>query len=497
MNLSLVIDALQPIASVAAPVAVTALWQGIIVASGLAICVRFAPRISAAHRFLIWAAGFVALVALPFLPQFWGVAPAGAISGVSAGQAVAAARPWLSLDLRWSLAIGAFWILASFIRAADLAVHSYRLRKLWKSAVPVEGRMWGRRNAEICTTRQLDRPSVIGFFAPRILIPEWLFNRLTPDELDQIVLHEAEHLRRGDDWTNLLQKLCLVVFPLNAGLWWMERQLSKTREMACDEGVIRITRAPRAYAACLTSLAEGGLEHRTEALSLGAWQRRPELVQRVHRILRRGRTLHPVAAGAVLAALGGGLSIVTIGFAHCPQLVAFIPARETGNEALATRIEQNEAGHLMDASYTLPSRRNNKVTPGFYAMQTKAVMPSPEQPKPYVAHNTKPATAAEDSSHRRMAEAKLTNLRSKPAAEQQEQQWIVFTSFEQVDTSDGTAADYDTAQSSGSTINSQPHNGQSSQVTITRLILRVLPTSSNSPQLGAAPLRDGWFVIQL
>ena len=56
--------------------------------------------------------------------------------------------------------------------------------------------------------------------------------------------------------------------------------------MACDDGVIRVTRAPRAYAACLASLAERGLQRRAEALSLGAWQRRPELVHRVHSILR-------------------------------------------------------------------------------------------------------------------------------------------------------------------------------------------------------------------
>jgi hypothetical protein len=76
VNISVFEDALRSFDSVAAPIAVTALWQGIIVASGLALCLRIAPRISAAHRFLIWAAGFVALAALPFLPQFWGVAPA-------------------------------------------------------------------------------------------------------------------------------------------------------------------------------------------------------------------------------------------------------------------------------------------------------------------------------------------------------------------------------------------------------------------------------------
>jgi hypothetical protein len=417
------------------------------------------------------------------------------ISGASAGEAVVSAKPWLSLNLRWSLAIGAFWIVASLIRAADLVIHSYRLRRLWKSAVPVEVRTWGRRQAEICTTTQLDRPSVIGFFAPRILIPKWLFERLTTGELDQIVLHEAQHLRRSDDWTNLLQKLCLVVFPLNAGLWWMERQLSKTREMACDEGVIKITRAPRAYAACLTSLAERGLERRAEALSLGAWQRRPELVHRVHSILRHGQTLHPVAASAVLAALGGGLSVVTIGFAHCPQLVAFVPAREAQNEALAARIGQEAGARLIDASY-IPASRSNEARRGFYAMQTKAVMPEPEQPKAYAAHKVKPATHTKDSSQPRMFEAKLTNLRSKPAAEQ-EQQWVVFTSWEQVETSDVTVADYDTAQAPGSTTNSRSQNQQTSRFTMTRLILKVLPPTSNCPRPAAVPLRDAWLVIQL
>ena len=130
---------------------------------------------------------------------------------------------------------------------------------------------------QVCTTPNLDRPSVIGFFAPRILIPEWLLTRLTPGELRQIVLHETEHLRRGDDWTNLFQKLCLVLFPLDPALVWIERRLCAEREMACDDGVVRVTHAPRAYAACLASLAERGLRRRAEALSLGAWQRRPEL----------------------------------------------------------------------------------------------------------------------------------------------------------------------------------------------------------------------------
>ncbi|MGH9606449.1 MAG: M56 family metallopeptidase [Terracidiphilus sp.] len=333
----------QGFAQQAAAMALTALWQGAAVAVGLAICVRFAPRSSAAHRFGLWAWGFGAVIGLEFLPLLWRILAAPAAGANAAAMSAAAspstARPWFELDVRWGLAIAVLWIAASLYRAADLAHHSLRLRRLWKRAtpvglpvelderlVPLAGalRQKGRHAAQICTTGDLERPGVIGFFSPRILIPDWLFVRLTHGELEQIVLHEAEHLRRADDWTNLLQKLCLVLFPLNPALAWIERRLCREREMACDDGVIRITRAPRAYAACLTSLAERGLHRRTEALSLGLWQRRPELAHRVHSVLRRKNSPHPAAARAALAAIGCGLVFGAVELARCPQLFAFV-----------------------------------------------------------------------------------------------------------------------------------------------------------------------------
>lgn len=332
----------------AAAMAVTAIWQGAVVACGLAICLRLAPRTSAEHRFAIWAAAFVTLAILPFVSLLSLIPGTVANAGSAAGQE-GAARPWLSIDNHWSLLIALLWAAASLCRAGDLAVHSFRLRKLWQDAIPVDlegdlGRFVAatktalkRGPFQICTTNSLQRPSVIGFFKPRILIPDWLYARLTPGELEQIVLHEAEHLRRNDDWTNLFQKLCLILFPLNPALAWIERRMCREREMACDDGVIQITNAPRAYAACLTSLAERGLERRAEALSLGAWQRRPELVHRVHAILRRKRKLGPVGTRALLGAMGCSLLVGSIELARCPQLIAFVPVRNQVNDLSGTK----------------------------------------------------------------------------------------------------------------------------------------------------------------
>ena len=186
----------------AASTLASSIWQGAVIVCGLEIALRLMPRISAAHRFAVWAAGFAVAAGLPLLPVVhWG-ASSGVAGGAVSGES---ARALLQLDARWGLAIAGLWVAASAIRGADLAVHSIRLRRLWKAARPVEVNEKLAATLEnvrgghvtICTTEILDRPSVIGFLAPRILIPAWLMGRLTPGELEQIVLHEAEHLRRA------------------------------------------------------------------------------------------------------------------------------------------------------------------------------------------------------------------------------------------------------------------------------------------------------------
>jgi hypothetical protein len=160
-----------------------------------------------------------------------------------------------------------------------------------------------------------------------------LLSRLNEDELAQIVMHEMEHLRRRDDWTNLAQKLALVMFPLNPVLVWVERQLCLERELACDDQVLRATNARKAYAACLANLAEHSLVRRGVSLALGAWESRPELVRRVHRILSRpAGEMGRRQVTAVVSLLMAGLVAGADGLAHAPRLVSFGPkATETAS----------------------------------------------------------------------------------------------------------------------------------------------------------------------
>jgi beta-lactamase regulating signal transducer with metallopeptidase domain len=571
-------SAFQAFAHWAAPAAVAALWQGAVVAAGLALCLRLSPRIAAAHRFAAWAAGFGVVACLPALPLLARLSAefAGAAATTAPTIASAATHPWLEFDERWSLAIAGLWFALSVYRATDLAIHTLRLRRLWSAANPIEDGMvsslassllLGHRKVEICTTSEttteLDRPSVIGFFAPRILIPDWLLARLTHEELEQVILHEAEHLRRRDDWTNLVQKLCLAVFPLNPALAWMERRLSKEREMACDEGVVRLTGAPRAYAACLASLAERGLEknlardfaRRAEALSLGAFERRPELVHRVHSILFGGKMLSPLAGRALLGAVGCGLLFGSVELARCPQMVAFVPMHSASQRAAVA-----DAAQMLPAGYH-PARRGE----GFRAVNAVAIMPTraqqaraaQQQPADHIESNVqssiqsfgsrssravdskivKSADLAGNGPHEELLKAQMDGAES--AAAHAPQQWLVVTEW-QVQTATFRAqnvADYDEAapasdpESANATGSQLAAAKPASSVAVTRMVLTVYtaapvaqtagqaknkavrqPTATstelkslpNRPAIrtltrpfGAVPFGDGWLVIQL
>src|SRR5690348_18515301 len=40
-----------------------------------------------------------------------------------------------------------------------------------------------------------------------LVLPKWLIEETPAEELKYIILHEFEHLRRRDDWTNLAQQV--------------------------------------------------------------------------------------------------------------------------------------------------------------------------------------------------------------------------------------------------------------------------------------------------
>ncbi|HEX3373099.1 MAG TPA: M56 family metallopeptidase [Edaphobacter sp.] len=401
---------------------VSGLWQGIVLAAGVALCLRLLPRTTAAVRFAIWTAVFAVLAVMPLVHAY--------TSGSGGGTAGHGAM--VQLDVRWTYAIAALWLTVSLVRAVKLAMSAVRLRGIWKRAVPVEGcdevlQAAGFRGVELCTSKDVDRPSVIGFFSPRILIPEELFARLTTAEFGQIVLHEVGHLRRADDWINLLQKLSLVLVPLNPVLMWIERRLCLERELACDDDVLRLTKAPKAYATCLTNLAEHRLGRRAAALSLGAWERKSELARRVHSILLGGKRMGTVQARVVMGALVLGLLGGSAELARCPQLVSF----SRGALPVAAEVQSSSGAGSVTAPGYMPVsfHEAGKMPSAAHETLLKATMPMDNGDRsipPVRAVGTTPVK------HRRavVAPAVQRSRQNRAAVLQELRGWVMLTSWE-------------------------------------------------------------------
>ena len=354
----------------------SAVWEGLILAACVAVCLRLFPGLSAAARSVVWLNVFLLVAVFPLVPSphILSLVEKGGFPGTPGVPAP------IQLDLGWSVAIAALWCMLSLGRAIQLLVSAVRLRGLVRRATPISpgpalqpllqtqcGFGKASRSALLCTSDEVERPSVFGFFRPRILLPPVLLEELSSSELQQVVIHEMEHLRRGDDWTNLLQKICLVLFPVNPVLLWVERRLCAERELACDDSVLRSSCGRKAYALCLTHLAEHSMLRRGFTLGLGAWERQSELVRRVHRILsrpsqsmsRQRATL--VTTGLLIAALGGAVTL-----ARSPQLVSFVPHAQP----------TLQASSIGPSSFANSSFNHSRIqTPMPSAQLVKAIMP--------------------------------------------------------------------------------------------------------------------------
>ncbi len=430
------------------------MWQGAVIALGCALMLRWARGGDASLRFRVWAMSFAGMAALAGLPLL-AAEFRGATVLPEAG--VATLHAPVILDARWSMVVAGLWAVVSVYRLGTLGMHVARVRRIWKAATPLTLELaefqgvLGR--VMVCESADVDRPGVIGFFGPRILLPVGLAARLTGDEMKQLLLHEMEHLRRRDDWTNLAQKLLLAVFPLHLPLLWAERQLCREREIACDEGVVRQTLAPRAYASCLARLAEERLQGAAEGLSLGAWRRRSEVVERVHALLRRGPKLSERETRVAAVGFSAVLLAAGIGLAHAPQLVAFAPpaAAEVASEKVPVPAERQVTAE-------------GRVQPVALKVSRKALKHVPK---------------AELLAERFAGDEISAGFEAGAQMDSAEPAWVVLTDWEPM------AATRSDAQAKAT---SRPG-------TMVELIWTV-PVAQH-PRVAAVPVENGWLVFQL
>jgi uncharacterized protein (TIGR03435 family) len=325
------------------------LWQAAAVA-GLVWLVLKVETVNAATRCIIWWATLAVVLFLPAAPYLGArLRPQPRVAEISYrsesaptanphSQAVEAGELSAIVTLpekpgaKWPSMVVALWAVVFLYRLTRIAQSYCHLRGLKRDAALSDLPLPDvSRRAPVLVSSRIASPMAVGFLHPAVVLPEDLSRRISKDELDQIVLHEAAHLARWDDWSNLLSRVLGAVLALHPLAWWILRRIEFEREAACDDWAVARTGAVRLYAESLAHMVElrsrrGGLHRADEALASGVFGRGSRIGDRIEMLLRYEREFSPRVSLARVAFCTFVLCCLAAVASLAPRWIAFAKA---------------------------------------------------------------------------------------------------------------------------------------------------------------------------
>ncbi len=139
-------------------------------------------------------------------------------------------------------------------------------------------------------------PAVAGSFHPVVLLPVALLGRLTGTQMNAVLAHEREHIRRYDNLKTHVHRAVEVLFWFHPAVWWIGRQMIEERERACDEAVLEDGHDRSVYAAGILEVCRHCIGRPRVAVPVSALS--GNLPERIRHILAGAR---PAAIGLVKA----------------------------------------------------------------------------------------------------------------------------------------------------------------------------------------------------
>src|ERR1035441_4971653 len=279
-------------------------------------------------------------------------------------------RPAIDIPARWGIVVFLAWAFGALVAMTRLAVGLWHLRRMRERCAgvklggldpavqkTVEGIVssagWAK-SGTIATSESVRVPAAIGLWKRTIILPAWALRELAAEDLNVILLHEFAHLRRGDDWTNLIQKIVRGLFFFHPAVWWIDSRLSVEREMACDDAVLAETANPHGYATCLVSLLEKSLAHRVSqqrwSMAQAAVRRAHEATLRLARILDSNRPMATRVWKPALGMIGAFAVVCLMALPMAPQFVAFDRGAGAAEYLAASHQSANESEPAAEAA---------------------------------------------------------------------------------------------------------------------------------------------------
>lgn len=237
-----------------------------------------------------------------------------------------------------------------------LAQHCRKLLKLGASAVAV--------------SNEARVPYTIGTLRPLILLPQTFCARADEARLLSVLGHEMAHVKRNDFLTNLICELLVLPISFHPLTYLIKRHIDRTRELACDELVIRHVLAPKVYARSLLWAAHVSRQYSSQAFMLSIFDGRI-LEERIVRLMKRNKR---VGAGAARVLLFAALSVLC---ASALSLSMF--SLELQTQARAAVTQTVELLNLPATQYPLPSQTTTTTQPSRSEAQPQQNEPAAEE----------------------------------------------------------------------------------------------------------------------
>jgi bla regulator protein BlaR1 len=308
---------------------------------------------------------------------------------------------WFGSRAAWQAIVGLIWAVGSLWLVALFLWRAWRFHRYLRWATG-RNEYLGPRVAELAHSVGIAIPPrvivVDGMVSPMLwglgqraclIFPSQLLGRLSPANLDSLLLHELAHYWRGDHWIRALELGAYILFWWNPVVWWALREIEAAEEECCDAWVVEHQRGTRhSYAEALLTTIDFLCE-RPESLppvacGLGEVQLlRVRLTQIV-----RGDVAAGVSRWLQMAVIAGGLVISPLEPAlwATSHSVTKRPAAGPFLRRSATPLVSSTAPPPLVA----PNRRSAEKSPGRSAVADSG-MPAasrilPALPRPAITH---------------------------------------------------------------------------------------------------------------
>ncbi len=357
------------------------LWQGALLAAGLAVTQRRLRNASASDRHAL-ACTTLALMAIAPLVTFWVlgstgpsiassaavVAPAlsATVSVLAAGSAETIAPGSATLPaslLPWMPWITALWILGVAVSALRLLGGAWRLHRWatretspapseWQECCDSLGRRLGLRSpVPLRESPRVHGPLIVGWFRPMLVLPLGMLQSLPGLQIEALLLHELAHVHGRDPLIHLLQRAVETLLFYHPAVWWVSEQIRREREHRCDDRVIEAQGEGHSLAEALVTLAER--MQSAEPLALAATD--GSVASRVRRLLQ-GRP--PGSTGTTASRKGWirrTLVLMVVGLGIALISLVLGPRLYVATARLRLQMEPQDTYSLMTAMQAIQS----------------------------------------------------------------------------------------------------------------------------------------------